>query len=189
MFKTFYICGRKPSTEEGMAKTIRIHVQSIEEFGIVLEHAGFPRMAGKIFGCLLTANVPDVSVDELTEKLKASRGSISTMTRILIQYGLIDRIGKPGQRKDYFRIRSDVWSQVLKARMTQIVELHRVVEHTLQTVSAKETLPYNRLKEMHDLYEFFQGEFQKLLDRWEEHKNNTVRHVKAMKETKASGLL
>ncbi len=172
-----------------MAKTVRDNDQSIEEFGIVLERAGFPRMAGKIFGYLLTANQVDVSTDELKTRLNASRGSISTMTRILIQFGLIDRIGKPGERKDYFRIRSDVWSQVLKARMTQIVELHRVVERTLQTVSPKETLPYNRLREMHDLYEFFQGEFQKLLDRWEEHKNSGIRRVKAMKETKASGLL
>ncbi len=172
-----------------MAKTVQDNDQSIEEFGIVLEHAGFPRMAGKIFGYLLTANVPDVSTDELKTKLNASRGSISTMTRILIQYGLIDRVGKPGQRKDYFRIRSDVWSQVLKARMTQIVELHRVVEHTLQSVSPRESLPYGRLIEMHDLYEFFQSEFQKLLDRWEQHKNNSLRRIKAMKETKASGLL
>ncbi len=139
----------------------------VEDVGIALEQTGFPRMAGKVLGYLLLAPGYEISTDELIEKLHASRGSISTMTRLLIQSGLIDRIGKPGQRKDYFRIKGDTWSRILKVRMMQIVDLHRAIERGLEWIPARDTRPRARIREMHDFYEFFEKEFQTLLDRWE----------------------
>ncbi len=154
----------------------RSHIEAIEQFiedvGIALEQSGFPRMAGKVLGYLLLANQPQVSTDELIDGLHASRGSVSTMTRLLIQSGLIDRVGRPGERKDYFRIKNDTWSRILKVRMAQIVDLHHAIEHGLEWVSPKETQPYRRLRDMHEFYEFFEREFQALLDRWEKHKKN-----------------
>ncbi len=145
----------------------------VEDVGIALEQTGFPRMAGKVLGYLLLAPEHEISTDELVEKLRASRGSISTMTRLLIQSGLIDRVGRPGERRDYFRIKGDTWSRILKVRMTQIVDLHRAIERGLDWVPTKAARPRNRLQDMHEFYEFFEKEFQALLDRWEKRKKYT----------------
>jgi len=143
----------------------------VEDMGIVLEHMGIPRMAGKIFGCLLLSRESEVSTDELVQQLRASRGSISTMTRLLIQLGMVDRVGRTGDRRDYFRIKPDTWTRILKLRMGQIIEFHNMIERALQIVTPKDAGPYNRLRDMHEFYEFFEREFADLLERWQELKN------------------
>jgi len=143
------------------------HEEFVEEMGIMMEHTGIPRMAGKIFGYLLLSHEPEISTDELVERLHASRGSISTMTRLLIQQGLIDRVGRARERRDYFRVKPDPWSRILKARMGQIIEFHNLIERGLEILSPKEALAYNRLREMHEYYEFMEAEFTAMLERWE----------------------
>jgi DNA-binding transcriptional regulator GbsR (MarR family) len=140
----------------------------IEDMGIVLEHMGIARMAGKIFACLLLSRESEVSTDDLVQQLRASRGSISTMTRLLIQLGMVDRVGRSGERIDYFRTKPDTWTRILKVRMGQIIEFHTMIERALEIVTPEDTGPYNRLREMHEFYEFFEHEFADLLDRWED---------------------
>ncbi|MFC1900460.1 GbsR/MarR family transcriptional regulator, partial [Chloroflexota bacterium] len=62
-----------------------------EECGLISEQTGLPRMAGRIFGWLIVAEPPYQSVDQIGKALLASKGSISTSTRLLIQHGLISR--------------------------------------------------------------------------------------------------
>jgi len=149
--------------------------QFIEEMGIVLEQLGIPRMAGKVFGFLLLSRDSEVSTDELVGQLQASRGSISTMTRLLIQMGLLDRVGRTGERRDYFRIRPGTWSNILRARMEQLIEFHTLIERGMELVTPKNELPYKRLKEMHEFYEFFEREFPALFERWEEYQKQSSR--------------
>ena len=75
----------------------------VEEVGIAFEQTGLPRMAGRVFGWLLISDPPYQSSTELAEALMASKGSISTTTRLLIQLGLAERFVIPGERHDNFR--------------------------------------------------------------------------------------
>ena len=143
--------------------------QFIGEMGIVLEQLGIPRMAGKIFGCLLISNKTEVPVGQLVLQLQASPGSVSTMTRLLIQMGLVDKLGRPGDRKDYFRIKPGTWTQILRAKMAQIIEFHDLIERGMTLVGSRDAIPYNRLREMHEVYSFFEREFPNLFDRWEQY--------------------
>lgn len=142
----------------------------IEEVGIILEHAGLPRTAGRVFGYLILSPTDEVSTDELLQNLDASRGSISTSTRLLIQNDLIDRVGRKGERQDYFRVKADTWSRLLKKRMEQIMDVHRVFERGLALVSPDSGPPYQRLLSIHEFYHFMEKEFATILSRWEEHK-------------------
>ena len=142
--------------------------QFIEDMGIILEQSGIPRMAGKIFGCLMLAHEKELSTDELNVTLKASRGSISTMTRLLIQRNLIERAGRPGHRRDYFRVKPGTWSSILKAKMEEIILFHDLIERGMAIVTPKENLPFQRLREMHEFYEFFERQFPALFERWDD---------------------
>ena len=147
----------------------------VQEFGITLERAGLPRMAGKIFGHLILSRSFEVSATELATALHASRGSVSTMTRLLIQQGLIDKVGRPGDRKDYFRLKSDPWTNILRTRMEQIVQFHNLIERGFAVVSPRDALPYTRLKSIHELYEFMELEFAAMLQRWERRRKRSGR--------------
>ena len=140
----------------------------VEEVGIVFEQTGLPRMAGRIFGWLLISDPPYQSTAELAEALIASKGSISTMTRLLIRISLIERISLPGQRRDYFRIRPGAWYQQFKESLVQITAFRQLAEHGLELMAGKTPLTRKWLEEMRDIYAFLEREFPALLERWEQ---------------------
>lgn len=138
----------------------------IEEVGLSFELVGLPRMAGRIFGWLLISNPSHQSPNELVEILQASKGSISTMTRLLVQIGLIERISLPGQRRDYFRIKLNAWSQLAEQRLAQITAFRQLAERGLELFTDHDPLR-QRLEEMHDVHAFLERELPILNERWE----------------------
>ena len=144
----------------------------VEEAGIVFEQTGLPRMAGRIFGRLLISDPPHQSTAELAEALMASKGSISTMTRLLIQVGLIERLSLPGVRGDYFRLRPDAWQHAIRRGLEDEIKMFRqLAEHGLELPVDKSPLTQKWLEEMRDIYVFMERELSPLLERWEqEHK-------------------
>lgn len=140
----------------------------VEEVGLLFETTGFPRMAGRVFGWLLISNPPHQSPGELAAVLQASKGSISTMTRLLEQIGLIERVSLPGQRRDYFRIKLNAWSELSKRRMEQVVAFRKLAERGLSLLNHEPPELAQRLQEMRDIHAFFESEFPLMLDRWEQ---------------------
>jgi DNA-binding transcriptional regulator GbsR (MarR family) len=149
--------------------------QFAEEVGIVFEQTGMPRMAGRILGWLLIADPPHQSTEQITKALMASKGSISTMTRLLIQIGLIERLSLPGVRHDYFRLRSDAWQHMIGRGLTEEIKMVRqLAERGLELLGDKTPVTKNWLEEMRDVYTFLEREFPTLLERWErEHQKVT----------------
>ena len=149
--------------------------QFVEEVGIFFENMSFPRMSGRILGWLFISDPPHQSIDELAKALMASKSSISTMTRLLIQFNLIERFSLPGIRHDYFRIRPVGWHHLAKQRADQIKVMRQLCERALELLEGKAQDNRDWLEEMHDMYAFFEREFPALLERWEqEHKEKHV---------------
>lgn len=148
----------------------------VEEVGIVFEQTGVPRMAGRILGWLLISDPPHQSTSQLTEALMASKGSISNMTRLLIQIGLIERLSLPGVRRDYFRLRSDAWQHMIRRGLEDEIKMVRqLAERGLELLADKTPLTRKWLEEMRDVYIFLEREFPVLLERWEkEHKKGVA---------------
>lgn len=140
----------------------------VEEVALVFEEIGLTRMAGRILGWLLISNPPHQSAEELAEALQASKGSISTMTRLLIQLNLIERAGFPGDRRDYFTLKSDVWAQLLQARMSQVTDLHQLAEDGLELLEGEPAELRQRIQDMHDLYSYIETELPNMIERWEQ---------------------
>lgn len=140
----------------------------VEDVGIFFEHSGLPRMAGRILGWLLICDTPQQSTSELVEVLEASKGSISTTTRLLIRTGLIERFSQPGIRRDYFRIKPGVWHQLIKESQVQTTAMRQLAERGLELLKNKPPLNRQRLEEMRNMYAFFEREYPALLERWEQ---------------------
>ena len=144
----------------------------VEQVGLLFEADGLPRMAGRIFGWLLISNPPHQSPGELAEVLHASKGSISTMTRLLVQIGLIERISLPGQRRDYFRMKSNIWSDLMKQRLAQIRAFRELAEQGLRLLQGEPDHLRQRLQEMHDMHAFCEQELPLIFDRWEQQRTS-----------------
>lgn len=133
----------------------------------MFELVGFPRMSGRIFGWLLISDPPQQSMNELVEILQASKGSISTMTRLLIQIGLIERVSLPGKRRDYFQIKPHAWAQLTKQRISQITTFRQLAEKGLSLLNDASPDLKERLQEMRDIHAFWERELPLLDERWE----------------------
>lgn len=150
-------------------------IHFVEEVGLMFELVGLPRMSGRIFGWLLISNPPQQSHGDLAEVLQASKGSISTMTRLLIQIGLIERVSLPGERRDYFQIKPNAWSQMTKQRMAQITAFRQLAEKGLELLQDTPPRLQRRLQEMRDIHAFLERELPLLDERWElEQKQQTL---------------
>ena len=150
--------------------------QFAEEVGIVFEQTGMPRMAGRILGWLLISDPPHQSTEQITKALIASKGSISTMTRLLIQIGLIERLSLPGVRCDYFRLRSDAWQHMIGRGLTEEIKMVRqLAERGLELLGDKTPVTKNWLEEMRDVYTFLEHEFPTLLERWEKERQKVTK--------------
>lgn len=134
--------------------------------GLMFEMVGMPRMAGRIFGWLLISDPPQQSSGSLAKVLQASKGSISSMTRLLIQIGLIERVSLPGQRRDYFQIKPNAWTQLTKQRMAQVTAFRQLAEKGLDLMSNASPELKQRLQEMRDIHAFLERELPQLDARW-----------------------
>jgi DNA-binding transcriptional regulator GbsR (MarR family) len=139
----------------------------VEEVGLMFEQGGLPRMAGRVLGLLLTAQPPHQSAEDLRRALHASKGSISTMTRLLMQIYFIERVSLPGDRRDYFRITPNVWSKMSRARTPQITQIRQLAERGLAILDGAPSEQRARLEEMRDFYAWYERELPALIDRYE----------------------
>ncbi len=138
-----------------------------EEMGLIIEQLGMPRMAGRILGWMFVSGEEFQSIDELAGALQASRGSISTMTRLLIHSGMLERVALPGQRRDHFRIKSGNWGLFMQARFRWIITFRETLDRGLALTHDKDDKTQKPLRELRDLYAFIESEFPALYERWE----------------------
>lgn len=90
----------------------------VERLAVALEMDGFPRIAGRIFGLLIISD-SEISLDEIASTLGASKASASVNTRLLEQKGIIDRVSRPGDRRDYYKIASDLFVKTMEQRLAK----------------------------------------------------------------------
>ena len=93
-------------------------VYLIERMGLVLELEGLPRIAGRIFGLLLVSEDAR-SLDDLAADLQVSKGSVSTNARLLEQRGLLERLCRPADRRDYYSVPSDLFLHTMDQRLAR----------------------------------------------------------------------
>jgi len=98
--------------------------QFISSWGAFGTHWGINRTMAQIHALLLISPDP-LTQDDIMEELNISRGNVNMNTRDLINWGLIDRVLLPGERKEYFSAEKDIWKvvrQIVKERKKRELE-------------------------------------------------------------------
>lgn len=139
----------------------------LEELSMLLEQDGLPRMAGRIFGWLLVCVPPEQSMEDLAAAVQGSKASMSTMTRLLVQAGLVEKVRPAGARRDAFRIRPGQWRTLWRSRVAMIHRATALTERGLGLLAGRPPALRARLEELHREYCFFGRHFPELLDRLE----------------------
>jgi len=108
-------------SDDGLGQARQMLVRRWGEMG---GYWGISRTMAEIHALLFVSERP-LCTDEIMAELKISRGSASTNLRSLVDWGLVQRVHKFGDRKEYFQAESDVWRMfetIMRERRRREVE-------------------------------------------------------------------
>lgn len=146
----------------------------VEKMTLVLELNGMPRTAGRVLSYLLICSPQEQSMHDLIDALGMSKSSISTSTQTLIQLNLIERISLPGERRDYFRIITDIWNMMMVRHLMIAKNLKDIAAEGIQLIDETSFHGHcNHLEEMFKFFDFWQQEMPLLLERWKRNKDES----------------
>tara|TARA_R110002124_G_scaffold45693_2_gene137937 strand:- start:1373 stop:1837 length:465 start_codon:yes stop_codon:yes gene_type:complete len=141
-------------------------VDFVEEMTLKMEETGLPRIACQILSWLMICNPVHQSFSDLIENLKISKASISNMTRLLIQMGLIEKVRIQGERQIHFQLKNNAWVDLLEIQTQQIFSLARISKKGMILAESDENVDNARLEEMNRFYSFLADEMPSLINRY-----------------------
>jgi DNA-binding transcriptional regulator GbsR (MarR family) len=134
----------------------------------MLEEVGFPHTIARVYTALTLAHGEGLSAGDLAQELEISKASVSNATQFLAGTDLVERYRVRGSRKAHYRILKDVWGTILAKKFAAIGYIRRTVEEAITLEPGDKARA--RLEEMHDVYSFFETEFEEIMSRWNERK-------------------
>ena len=143
--------------------------QLVEEFGLLYEQMGVTRMAGRVSGYLLMCDPPVQSLTQIAEALGVSKAAVSGAAHVLLQFGVVELVGEPGQRGDFYRALPGQMDSML--RLDHVSTLHALLDRGLASV-AEEDQTQSNYALMHDLRDFsvfLETEIPGVIARWQRH--------------------
>lgn len=98
--------------------------QFVQAWGTLGSKWGINRTMAQLHALLLVSPEP-LSTEELMDQLNISRGNVNMNVRDLIDWGLVEKVHKPGERREFFQAEKDIWKvtrQVAKERKKRELE-------------------------------------------------------------------
>lgn len=123
----------------------------IELMGLLTQAEHGPRIAGRILG-LMVAEAGPYGLQEMADRLKVSKASISTNARMLAERGMLRRVSRPGDRQDYYELMPHPYANMLD---TATLKMRRASE---QIADANSKIPAHRAdtrKRIEELAKFY----------------------------------
>lgn len=138
----------------------------VEDFGLFLEQVGFPRIAGRILGLLLSHGVP-MHLEQISGVLEVSRASVSTNTRLLIAVMLIEQRTQPGDRRTWFMVRPDAFRRRFGFIITQFSSMTQLLDQGLAAVAPEREQARQLLGDAVEFHRFMVQEMIAVSQRWD----------------------
>lgn len=142
--------------------------QYVEDLGVQFEKMGRTPIEGRVFSCLLVANPPEISFDEIVDFLQASKSSVSNALKKLQQECTVKYITKSGDRKRYFVVDVMNWKSHLKQSSQHFKDFNSVLEGIVEYRSTMESETFNKeMKDALEFHHFISKRFEEAIAEWE----------------------
>src|SRR5207249_4240256 len=102
----------------------------------------------KILAHLLVCDEAQQSQQDLADGLGASISSVSTMTRLVEQLGLVERVAQPNERRVFYRVRPDAWTHGVEEQLSRSTALRQIAEEGLKILRDEPPPRRRRLTEV-----------------------------------------
>ncbi|MFL6603357.1 MAG: GbsR/MarR family transcriptional regulator [Steroidobacteraceae bacterium] len=142
----------------------------IEQLGRLAEGEGLPRTAGRLMGLLIVSGNP-LGIDEISARLKVSRASVSTNSRLLQSLAIAQLVSEPGNRRDYLQISGDSCTSLLMLGIQRMQAMRIAIrEMRLAVERGRLSTTRGRLQRMERCYEAAITRVEAALAGWREQK-------------------
>jgi DNA-binding transcriptional regulator GbsR (MarR family) len=82
-----------------------------DAIGDVIEHWGFRKALGRTWTLLFLRQEPQPA-SEISDRLAMSAGAVSGTLNELQRWGVVRRVWKPGERKEFYEAETDFWKMI-----------------------------------------------------------------------------
>lgn len=141
--------------------------QFIERVGLYFEQYHLSRIGGRLLGLLLLSERP-LGIEAMAATLGVSRASVSTNIRTTADLGLTERVGLPGDRRDYYQFSDDAWERGMAVRIEGSRQLRRIAESGLAALGPGDLAAGTHLRDLVDFCDFTIEEMRATNVRWQE---------------------
>jgi DNA-binding transcriptional regulator GbsR (MarR family) len=138
------------------------------DWGVIFADAGIPEIAGRIVGWLLVCSPPEQSLEQLRAATGASKASISTMTRLLVHLGFIERTGGSQRGLILYRLGEDTWTSFSEKRLETTRRLVRLARNAVETLSWMPADRRRRVEQMSEFWSFVLERNEVLIEEWKQ---------------------
>jgi len=150
------------------------HDQDVERFieawGRMGSVWGISRTMAEVHA-LLYITGDSMCTDDIMARLQISRGNASMSVRALLDWGVVSRVHRRGDRKEYFQAEQDIWSifrAIVRERVKRevdplLVSLHEIRDRTREDGAAPATEIDERLDSMIGFFEDTSGLAQRFI--------------------------
>jgi DNA-binding transcriptional regulator GbsR (MarR family) len=128
----------------------------IQTWGALGSNWGISKTMAQIHALLMISNEP-LCTEDIMETLTISRGNTNMNVRALIDWGLVYRELKTGDRREFFRAEKDIYKvgkQIVKIRREREVQPVINLLKDLQTIDEKNSESEQFKKQMKEFAEF-----------------------------------
>ncbi len=117
----------------------------IEGFARLMESRGIPRAAGRIFSFLQVSDPPEQTAAQIATALGISLGTVSSMTRLLMQAGWVERISRRGERQARYRSSAGMMSLTVDGVMEPTRRARQLTQRGLELMADRPAADRARL--------------------------------------------
>lgn len=142
--------------------------------GLLFEQDSLPHIAGRVFGLLLVSQEPRC-LGELAEVLQVSKASVSTNARLLARRGVLERVRRPGDRRDFYRVAPDLFARSMADRLERWNRFTQVVGEARRTLQIRSPSVRTRLEDYETGFAVMASAISHALAGW--HPKLPSRHV------------
>lgn len=130
--------------------------QFVESWGSLGVLWGLNRSMARIHALFLVSDDP-IELDQVAKVLNISRGNASMCLKELRNWGVIQRVHKPGDRQDYYVAEPDVWTTFFRIAVERKKREFDPALNNLRHLLSEEDFSESprtqkRLEEMEDLF-------------------------------------
>lgn len=125
----------------------------LDRMGSAAEADGWAPITGRLFGLLLLSPGPRC-LDDIADELGVSKASVSIDARNLLERGIVERVCRAGDRRDFYTLADDFCSAIIQHRLRRWRGLQRLASEARLQMPAQPPRVKRRVAQLDEFHQF-----------------------------------